>query len=64
MQAEDPYKEQRIVLGGLAGHLDDIRHGRRMVLVACGTSYLACLAARKTMEVRTAPLLLACNFAL
>lgn len=42
----DPYKAQRIKLGGLAEHLEAIRSGRRIVFVGCGTSYHAALAAR------------------
>ena len=44
--AHDPYREQRIKLGGLAEHLESIRSGRRIVFVACGTSHHAALAAR------------------
>ena len=40
----DPYLEQRILLGGLTDHLPAIRRSRRIVFVACGTSYHACLA--------------------
>lgn len=40
----------KIKLGGLAEHLPAIRASRRMVLVACGTSFHACLAARKAIE--------------
>lgn len=46
----DPYLEHRITLGGLSDHLPSIRRARRLLLVACGTSYHACLAARKTLE--------------
>lgn len=42
----DPYREHRIKLGGLTPHLATIRSGRRIMFVACGTSYHACLAAR------------------
>jgi hypothetical protein len=45
-QDGDAYREQRIKLGGLAEHLETIRSGRRVVFVACGTSYHASLAAR------------------
>ena len=43
----DPYRDQRIKLGGLAEHLESIRAGRRIVFVACGTSHHAALAARR-----------------
>lgn len=46
----DPYREQRIKLGGLAEHLEAMRSGRRIMFVACGTSYHASLAARQTVE--------------
>jgi glutamine---fructose-6-phosphate transaminase (isomerizing) len=50
LQAVDPYKERRITLGGLADHLSSIKRGRRIIMVACGTSFHACLASRQCME--------------
>lgn len=44
---------RRINLGGLTDHLSSIRRGRRMVFVACGTSFHACLACRQTVESLT-----------
>ncbi len=44
------YKQRRITLGGLADHIDTIRGSRRILMVACGTSYHACLASRAIME--------------
>lgn len=52
-QVVDPYQQSRITLGGLTDHLSTIRRGRRMVFVACGTSYHACLACRQTVESLT-----------
>jgi hypothetical protein len=46
----DPYHEKRITLGGLVDRIFTIRSGRRIIFVACGTSYHACLACRQTME--------------
>ncbi|EFJ45967.1 hypothetical protein VOLCADRAFT_105759 [Volvox carteri f. nagariensis] len=46
----NPYLNQRIKLGGLAEHGATIRRCRRILLVACGTSFHACLAARQTLE--------------
>ena len=46
----DPYLRSRVTLGGLSDHLSTIRRGRRMLFVACGTSFHACLACRQTME--------------
>jgi glucosamine 6-phosphate synthetase-like amidotransferase/phosphosugar isomerase protein len=43
-------QEERIKLGGLAEHIEAIRTGRRLIFVACGTSYHACLAARQALE--------------
>jgi len=48
--AWDPYTERRIKLGGLQEYIPTIRRGRRLMFVACGTSYHACLACRQTME--------------
>ena len=52
-QVVDPYQTRRITLGGLSDHLSSIRRGRRMVFVACGTSFHACLACRQTVESLT-----------
>eukprot|EP00884_Botryococcus_braunii_P022432 jgi/Botrbrau1/8873/Bobra.50_2s0029.1 len=46
----DPYLEHRILLGGLTDHLGNIRRGRRMMFIACGTSFHAALACRQTVE--------------
>ena len=53
VQVVDPYQTRRITLGGLSDHLSSIRRGRRMVFVACGTSFHACLACRQTVESLT-----------
>jgi hypothetical protein len=42
-----------IRLGGLLDYVDSIRACRRLVFIACGTSYHACLAARATLETFT-----------
>lgn len=49
-QNVDPYKQRRITLGGLADHVATIKHGRRIIMVACGTSFHACLATRQCIE--------------
>ncbi|KAJ9519758.1 hypothetical protein QJQ45_013440 [Haematococcus lacustris] len=46
----NPYLTPRIKLGGLVETADTIRRCRRIMLIGCGTSYLACLATRQTME--------------
>ena len=53
VQTIDPYQMRRITLGGLSDHLGSIRRGRRVVFVACGTSFHACLACRQTVESLT-----------
>ena len=52
----DPYHERRITLGGLTEHLATIRRGRRVMFIACGTSYHACLACRQTVEELVRPI--------
>ncbi len=46
----NPYRTQRIKLGGLVETGASVRRSRRIIFVACGTSYHACLAARQTVE--------------
>ena len=48
--AWDPYHERRITLGGLIDHIATIRRSRRIMFIACGTSYHSCLACRQTVE--------------
>ena len=43
-------QRKRVHLGGVADFLPTIRRSRRLVLVGCGTSYHACLAARPALE--------------
>ncbi|PNH04315.1 Glucosamine--fructose-6-phosphate aminotransferase [isomerizing], partial [Tetrabaena socialis] len=46
----NPYLTQRVKLGGLVEHGAAVNRGRRVILIACGTSFHACLAARQTLE--------------
>eukprot|EP00164_Ancoracysta_twista_P003511 GFYU01004687.1.p1 GENE.GFYU01004687.1~~GFYU01004687.1.p1 ORF type:complete len:718 (-),score=243.52 GFYU01004687.1:168-2255(-) len=46
----DDYK---IRLGGLAKHVDDIKRCRRLIFIACGTSFNACVASRAIVEELT-----------
>lgn len=46
----DPYLHPRITLGGLEPLVPSILRSRRVVLIACGTSYHACLAMRPLLE--------------
>ena len=43
----------KVVLGGLASHMHDMQHGRRLILTACGSSYHSGLAARQVIEELT-----------
>ncbi|QDZ19464.1 glucosamine--fructose-6-phosphate aminotransferase [Chloropicon primus] len=42
-----------IKLGGLEDYVDNIMRSRRLIFIACGTSYHACLAARQLVEELT-----------
>ncbi|KAL3156521.1 hypothetical protein ABBQ38_000818 [Trebouxia sp. C0009 RCD-2024] len=44
---------KQVVLGGLQKYVSAICRCRRVLLIACGSSYHACLAARQTMEELT-----------
>lgn len=50
LESGNPYLYPRVNLGGLAQYIDVIRRSRRIVFVASGTSYNACLATRQTVE--------------
>ena len=49
----DPYLMPRVRLGGLVDHVPTIRRSRRMMFIACGTSYNAAMCARQTVEELT-----------
>jgi glucosamine 6-phosphate synthetase-like amidotransferase/phosphosugar isomerase protein len=40
----------QVHLGGIMDHISTIKSCRRMIFIACGTSYHACLAVRQTLE--------------
>mmetsp|Transcript_5978 Transcript_5978/g.15895 ORF Transcript_5978/g.15895 Transcript_5978/m.15895 type:complete len:698 (-) Transcript_5978:1845-3938(-) len=46
----NPYFNPRIKLGGLVEVTDTLKRCRRVMFVACGTSYHAAMAARQTIE--------------
>lgn len=46
-------KPKKIVLGGLSEHIDEIKRCRRIILIACGTSYHSGLACRQLIEEMT-----------
>lgn len=44
MRGRVNFEQHKVTLGGLRGYLHIIRRARRIVFVACGTSYHSCLA--------------------
>lgn len=53
MRGRVNFDEYRITLGGLRAYLPIMRRGRRIVFIACGTSYHSCLATRAIFEELT-----------
>uniref|UniRef100_A0A914I976 glutamine--fructose-6-phosphate transaminase (isomerizing) n=1 Tax=Globodera rostochiensis TaxID=31243 RepID=A0A914I976_GLORO len=47
------HEDGRIVLGGIKEYMNDIRRCRRLIMIACGTSYHSALACRQLMEELT-----------
>merc|ERR1719228_1633889 len=47
------FENKKIVLGGLIDHLAEIKRCRRIILIACGTSYNSCIASRQLIEEMT-----------
>ncbi|PVU88342.1 hypothetical protein BB559_004863 [Furculomyces boomerangus] len=47
------YANNKVMLGGLRNHLSSIRRCRRVVIIACGTSYHSCIATRAIFEELT-----------
>ncbi|CAO3623588.1 unnamed protein product [Cunninghamella echinulata] len=53
MRGRVNFENHSITLGGLRGYLNIIRRARRIVFIACGTSYHSCLATRGIFEELT-----------
>ncbi|KAF4618747.1 hypothetical protein D9613_010187 [Agrocybe pediades] len=53
MRGRVNFDDNRITLGGLRAYLPIMRRCRRMVFIACGTSYHSCLATRAIFEELT-----------
>jgi glucosamine--fructose-6-phosphate aminotransferase (isomerizing) len=53
MRGRVNFDTNKITLGGLREYLPIIRRGRRIVFIACGTSYHSCLATRAIFEELT-----------
>jgi glucosamine--fructose-6-phosphate aminotransferase (isomerizing) len=45
--------QDKVLLGGLVRHISDIRRCRRLLFVACGTSYNSAMATRQFLEEMT-----------
>ncbi|CCK68308.1 glutamine--fructose-6-phosphate transaminase (isomerizing) GFA1 KNAG_0A06500 [Huiozyma naganishii CBS 8797] len=50
MRGRIDFENNRITLGGLKAWLPAIRRARRLIMIACGTSYHSCLATRAIFE--------------
>lgn len=46
MRGRVNFENHKVTLGGLRGYLSIMRRARRIVFIACGTSYHSCLAVR------------------
>ncbi|WWC96079.1 glutamine-fructose-6-phosphate transaminase (isomerizing) [Kwoniella sp. B9012] len=53
MRGRVNFDTRRVLLGGLKAYLPVIRRGRRLLFVACGTSYHSCIAVRGVFEELT-----------
>lgn len=50
MRGRVDFETSRIKLGGLSSHIDDIQRSRRIIFIACGTSYHSAVAGRMLVE--------------
>lgn len=53
MRGRVNFEENRVVLGGLVSHMDYIKRCRRLIFIACGTSYHSAVATRQLLEELT-----------
>ncbi|KAJ3071801.1 glutamine--fructose-6-phosphate transaminase (isomerizing) [Podochytrium sp. JEL0797] len=53
MRGRVNFEENKVMLGGLKQYLQTIRRCRRIVFIACGTSFHSCLATRAIFEELT-----------
>jgi hypothetical protein len=44
MRGRVNYETRKVVLGGIKDYIPDIRRCRRLIMIACGTSYHSCIA--------------------
>lgn len=50
MRGRINFEASEVTLGGLTDHVNSMRRCRRLVFIACGTSYHSCLAVRQLLE--------------
>lgn len=53
MRGRVNFEENNVYLGGLVSHMDFIRRCRRLIFIACGTSYHSAVATRQVLEELT-----------
>ncbi|KAK9385776.1 hypothetical protein V1515DRAFT_559360 [Lipomyces mesembrius] len=53
MRGRIDFEKKTVTLGGLSAYLNTIRRCRRIIMVACGTSYHSCMATRAIFEELT-----------
>ena len=53
MRGRINFEEKSVTLGGLTDHIRDIKRSRRIIMIACGTSFHSALATRQIVEELT-----------
>merc|ERR1711892_207105 len=53
MRGRVVFDKDKVVLGGLIDHISEMKRCRRIILIACGTSYHSCMATRQLIEEMT-----------
>jgi glucosamine--fructose-6-phosphate aminotransferase (isomerizing) len=50
MRGRVNFNTRKVVLGGIKDYINEIRRCRRLILIACGTSYHSAVATRQLLE--------------
>lgn len=53
MRGRVNFETNTVLLGGMVNHIDTIRRSRRLMFIACGTSYNSAIATRQFLEETT-----------
>jgi glucosamine--fructose-6-phosphate aminotransferase (isomerizing) len=53
MRGRVNFETSQVLLGGIKDHIDEIRRCRRLLFIACGTSYHSAIATRQLLEELT-----------